>query len=115
MKSTMVRRVLTVGAALMLAATAAATANAVVHDPRAGAGSLFSSGPLMDNGFPTPYKDSNGGRLEACISAADPLCPAAASAHYNPTLPVSFPTNFPDEFFYQLDQAILPVNPANAA
>lgn len=115
MKSTMVRRALTVGAALVLAATAAAAANAVVQDPPGRQGSLVSFGPLMDNGFPTTYKDSNGVRLEACITAADPLCPAAASAHYDPTLPVSFPTNFPDEFFYQLDQAVLPVNPANAA
>jgi hypothetical protein len=115
MKSTMVRRALAVGAALVLAATAAAAANAVVQDPPGRAGSLVSFGPLMDNGFPTTYEDSNGVRLEACITAADPLCPAAASPHYNPDLPLSFPTNFPDEFFYQLDQAVVPANPANPA
>jgi hypothetical protein len=113
MKTTMVRRLLAVGAALAVTATAAAAANAVVQDPPGRAGSLVSFGPLMDNGFPTTYKDSNGVRLEACVDGSDPLCPAAASPHYNPDLPLSFPTNFPDEFFYQLDQAVIPVNPAN--
>ncbi len=116
MKSTLVRRAVTVGAVIALAATAAATANAVVQDPPGRAGSLVSFGPLMDNGFPTSYKDSNGVRLEACITAADPLCAAAAvPGVYDPNLPLSFPTNFPSEFFYQLSSAILPVNPANAS
>src|SRR4051812_26526384 len=116
MKSTMVRRALTVGAVLALAVTAAATANAVVQDPVGQRqGSLVSFGPLMDNGFPTSYKDSHAVRLEACVTGDDPLCAAAASAHYDPNLPVSFPTNFPDEFFYQLSSAVVPVNPANAA
>src|SRR4029077_639786 len=116
MKSTLVRRALTVGAALVLAATAAATANAVVLDDVANRqGSLVSFGPLMDNGFPTTYKDSHAVRLEACVTGDDPLCAAAASASYNPDLPLSFPTNFPDEFFYQLSSAVIPVNPANAA
>ena len=53
MKSTLVRRAVTVGAVIALAATAAATANAVVQDPGGRAGSLVSFGPLMDNGFPT--------------------------------------------------------------
>ncbi len=70
----------------------------------------------MDNGFPTSYKDSNGVRLEACITAADPLCAAAAvPGVYDPNLPLAFPTNFPSEFFYQLSSAVLPVNPANPA
>src|SRR3954451_4386832 len=98
MKPTIPRRVLTAGAALMLAATAAAAANAVVQDPPGRQGSLVSFGPLMDNGFPTTYQDSHGVRLGGFIPAADPLCAAAPSAHYAPTLPVSFPTNFPDEF-----------------
>ena len=114
MKSTLVRRAVTVGAVIALAATAAATANAVVQDPPGRAGSLVSFGPLMDNGFPTSYKDSNGVRLEACITAADPLCAAAAvPGVYDPNLPLSFPTNFPSEFFYQLSSAVLPVNAAN--
>jgi hypothetical protein len=116
MKSTLVRRVATVGAVLALAATAAATANAVVQDPVADRqGSLVSFGPLMDNGFPTSYKDSHAVRLEACVTGDDPLCAAAAGPTYDPDLPLSFPTNFPDEFFYQLASTVVSPNPGNAA
>jgi hypothetical protein len=113
MKSTLVRRLLTGGTALVVVASAAAAAHAVVQDPVGQRqGSLVSFGPLMDNGFPTSYKDSHAVRLEACITGDDPLCAAAASAHYNPDLPLSFPTNFPDEFFYQLASVKVPVNGA---
>src|SRR3954451_15802417 len=116
MKSKYIRRALTVGAALGLAATAAAAANATVLDQVGQRqGSLVSFGPLMDNGFPTTYKDSHAVRLEACVTGDDPLCAAAASASYHPDLPLSFPTNFPDAVFYQLSSAVIPVKPANAA
>ena len=78
MKTNSVRRALTVGAALIVVASAAVAANAVVQDPPNRQGSLASFGPLMDNGFPTSYKDTHGVRLEACITADDPLCAAAA-------------------------------------
>ncbi len=110
MKSNMARRALTVAAALALAATAAAAANAIAVDPgEQRQGSLASFGPLMDNGFPTSYKDSHALRLEACITAADPLCASAAGDTYDPDQPLSFPSNFPDEFFYQLASAKVPV------
>ncbi len=110
MKSNMVRRAITVAAALALAATAAAAANAIAVDPGVQRqGSLVSFGPLMDNGFPTSYKDSHALRLEACITAADPLCASAAGDTYDPDQPLSFPSNFPDEFFYQLASAKVPV------
>src|SRR3954469_23027749 len=123
MKSTMVRRALTVGAALVLAATAAAAANATVLDQVGQRqGSLVSFGPLMDNGFPTSYKDSHAVRLEACIGAVDPLCATPAGDTYDPEQPVSFPDNFPVEFFYHLANALVPGaptgvshRPANAA
>jgi len=109
-KSTLIRRALTVGAALGLAATAVAAANATVLDQVGQRqGSLVSFGPLMDNGFPTSYKDSHAVRLEACIGAEDPLCGTPAGDTYDPELPVSFPDNFPDEFFYQLANAVVPV------
>ena len=114
MKMTLARRLGAVGAALALAATAAVAANATVLDPVAQRqGSLVSFGPLMDNGFPTSYKDSHAVRLEACVTGDDPLCAAAASAHYNPDLPLAFPTNFPDEFFYQLASAKIPIAAGN--
>ena len=110
MKSQLIRRALTVGAALGLAATAAAAANATVLDQVGQRqGSLVSFGPLMDNGFPTSYKDSHGVRLEACIGAEDPLCGTPAGDTYDPEQPVSFPDNFPDEFFYQLASAKIAV------
>ena len=111
MMSNMARRALTVAAALALAATAAAAANAIAVDPgEQRQGSLASFGPLMDNGFPTSYKDSHALRLEACaITAADPLCASAAGDTYDPDQPLSFPNNFPDEFFHQLASAKVPV------
>ena len=113
MTSTLARRIVTVGTALIVTTAVAVAAYATVQDPVGQRqGSLVSFGPLMDNGFPTSYKDSHAVRLEACITADDPLCAAAASAHYNPDLPVSFPTNFPDEFFYQLASTKVPVSGA---
>src|SRR4051812_10902878 len=116
MKTTLVRRAITVCTVLLVAVTAAVGANAIVQDPVATRqGSLVSFGPLMDNGFPTSYKDSKALRLEACITADDPLCAAAAGPTYDPAQPVAFPTNFPEEFFYQLASSVLPVNPAAPA
>jgi hypothetical protein len=106
MKAEFVRRAVTVGAVLVMGATAAVGAYATVLDPVATRqGSLTSFGPLMGNGFPTSYKDSKAVRLEACYTATDPLCPAAGIP--DPAAPVVFPTNFPDEFFYQLASATL--------
>src|SRR4051794_1525721 len=112
MKPPLARGAVPVGAARALAGTAAVAAYATVLDPPGRQGSLASFGPLMDNGFPTSYKDTHAVRLEACITADDPLCASAASDSYNPDLPVSFPSNFPDEFFYQLASAKVPVNSA---
>src|SRR5262249_23521217 len=48
------------------------------------------------NGFPAYYIDSNGLALQPCLGLLfDP-----AVALPDPNLPVSFPANFPDEFFY---------------
>src|SRR3954454_13467940 len=111
MKSKYIRRGLTVGAALGLPAPPAAAANAIVLDPVGQRqGSLASFGPLMDNGFPTSYKDSHAVRLGGRTTPADPLRAAAASDPYDPDQPVSFPDNFPDEFFYQLASAKVPVD-----
>jgi hypothetical protein len=107
MKAKFVRRAVTAGTVLVMVATAAAGAYATVLDPVATRqGSLTSFGPLMDNGFPTSYKDSNAVRLEACYTA-DPLCPGANIP--DTSAPIVFPTNFPDEFFYQLASATLTV------
>ena len=54
------------------------------------------------NGFPKWYLDHNGLQLGQCLdtSAVDPCGLILAGALPNPALPVSFPGNFPGEFFY---------------
>ena len=59
------------------------------------------------NGYPKWYMDGNGLQLAQCLvqSAADPCGLAAAGAVPNPGAAISFPGNFPDEFFYWLANA----------
>jgi hypothetical protein len=65
-------------------------------------GGLTAVGPTSgENGFPVWYKDNNNIRLEPCIDVSDPNCAAAAPLP-DPSKPMSFPDNFPDEMFYQL-------------
>src|SRR3954447_14103552 len=64
-------------------------------------GALTEVGPTAEHGFPAWYRDSNNVRLEACVSD-DPLCPVLADEVPNPDQPISYPDNFPGEFFYQL-------------
>ena len=58
---------------------------------------LFGLGPVDPvHGFPQYYQDSTGLALQPCLDlVCDPALPVP-----DPTLPVSFPNNFPDEFFY---------------
>jgi K319-like protein len=81
----------------------ALTAFAVVVPP-ANTGGLVAVGPVSgDNGFPVWYKDSNGVRLEGCLDGADPLCAFVPGVDFpDANSPISFPNNFPEEFFYQL-------------
>src|SRR5215210_8309181 len=93
--------VATVGAAIALAIPVTAIAVPVAPDtPRTG--SLTQVGPLAGHGFPAWYKDSNGVRLEACVTLDDPLCSTLPDEVPNPDEPISYPDNFPGEFFYQL-------------
>jgi hypothetical protein len=77
----------------------------------ANAGGLTQVGPTSgENGFPAWYKDKNNVRLEPCIDTDDPNCAAGAPLP-DPSQPMSFPDNFPDEMFYQLaDSSILPAD-----
>src|SRR5262245_33412342 len=65
---------------------------------------LQSAGPTdRANGFPRFYVDKAGVGLESCLDVLDPLDSCGlvgAGAVPDPTQPVVFPTNFPDEFFY---------------
>src|SRR5262249_4365122 len=58
---------------------------------------LAAVGPVDPvNGYPAYYIDSNGIALQPCL---DFVCDPALALP-DPNRPVSFPDNFPDEFFY---------------
>lgn len=103
MNRKLTRAVVSTGTVLVLVTTAAVGAFATVMDPGSPRqGSLTQVGPIADNGFPAWYRDSNGLRLEACVTMDDPLCAVTADTVPDPDAPISFPDNFPDEMFYQL-------------
>src|SRR2546427_194147 len=53
------------------------------------------------NGYPRWYLDKNGLQLGQCLDAANPADPCVLAGTFpNPGQPISFPNNFPDEFFY---------------
>ena len=52
-------------------------------------------------GFPNWFQDGNGVRLEQCL-VNDGNCVLLGDAGFNPSLPVSFPTNYPIEAFYSI-------------
>ncbi len=70
---------------------------------------IQAAGPIDPvNGFPVWYQDNNNLALEACLAGpdglADPLCVLPTipplEPNFTPALPISFPNNFPTEFFY---------------
>lgn len=73
--------------------------------PLTRSGQLVEAGPTAEHGFPAWYRDSNGVRLEACTTLDDPLCATLPDEVPDPEAPVSYPDNFPGEFFYQLAAA----------
>src|SRR4051794_18260345 len=77
--------------------------------PSASAAGATSPGIDAVGRFPVWYQDSAANRVEPCIDPADGNCVLAASEFFDPSQPVTFPTNYPDEFFYALaDSAIVP-------
>jgi hypothetical protein len=81
---------------------ASGLAAAAVIPPGVNGPGLAAVGPVSaTDGFPVWYKDNNGLRLEPCIAQSDPFCPARGPLP-DETSPVSFPTNYPDEGFYDL-------------
>jgi hypothetical protein len=111
----MKRKSVVILATLSLVAGAGVAAGAVGLPGVNGPG-LAAVGPVSPvDGFPVWYQDKAGLRLESCgIWTADPMCPAVAPRP-DPASPVSFPTNFPAEGFYQLANAILPTANAGKA
>src|SRR6187455_859924 len=92
-------RAFTVGVAtLTLAASGALVASAVTPPPAHNNNTvgLKQVGPIDEaNGFPIWYKDTNNVKLELCTDPGDPYCIMGEVP--DPSQPVSFPDNFPDE------------------
>ena len=66
---------------------------------------LARVGPVdNNNGFPQWYQDSTGLVLDACLpnlaELTDGTCLVTPDMLASPTSPITFPNNFPDEFFF---------------
>ncbi|MEN9645741.1 MAG: hypothetical protein RL238_2410 [Actinomycetota bacterium] len=70
--------------------------------PASGAGFVPArSAGVSSGGYPLWFQDANGVRAELCLDPADTNCLAPLSGPgYDQNLPLSFPTNYPDELFY---------------
>ncbi len=91
--------VTTLGISVALATNSLAATQVTVKNP----GGLTASGPVnAEYGFPSWYADSTGVRLEPCLNDEDPLCGFLPGDIPNPDVPITFPENFPEEFFYHL-------------
>src|SRR5881628_44238 len=98
-------------AVILLAVIACMALTAGRASAQAAAGLAAVSAVDPANGYPKWYQDKNGLQLTACLDTTTPdpllggadLCGlVAGGAIPNPALPISFPGNFPDEFFYFL-------------
>ena len=97
------RRALTVAVAvvgsIVLVTNSMAATQVTVKNP----GGLTASGPVnAEYGFPSWYSDSLGVRLEPCLDGDNPLCGFLPGDIPDEAVPVAFPDNFPEEFFYHL-------------
>jgi hypothetical protein len=84
-----------------MAASGAVIANAVTPPPAHvnNTVGLKQVGPIDEtNGFPMWYKDTNNVKLELCLDPSDGNCIMGDVP--DPSKPVSFPDNFPDEAFW---------------
>jgi hypothetical protein len=73
---------------------------------------LSARGPVdPEHGFPRWYKDAAGVRLELAFDPQDPRTPAMGDLP-DPAVPARFPDNFPDEAFYFLAEAEVPIGGA---
>src|SRR3954454_8648924 len=89
------------GALMLLAGVAIAGPTGDFLNSSGNTGGLAKDGPVSPaTGFPDWYRDNKGVELEPCMTTLDPNCGGAVPVP-DPTQPTVFPTNFPDEFFYQ--------------
>jgi hypothetical protein len=87
--------VLAAGAVAIAAPTGSFTSSTAAPNP-----GLVAAGPVNGTfGFPDWYRDTNGTNLAPCWDAQDPNCGGAVPTP-DIAAPLSFPDNFPDEFFY---------------
>lgn len=64
------------------------------------------SAGVNQGGFPLWYQDANGVRVVPCLDPAETNCLAPlVGPTYDPALPLSYPSNYPDEFFYSVVDA----------
>lgn len=76
---------------------------------------LATVGPTSPtDGFPVWYRDTNGLALQLCLDPNDPLCNFLPGDVPDPTQPVSFPDNFPEEAFYMLGDASMTTSGGDA-
>jgi hypothetical protein len=103
------RRAVALGAvAFSLVVSGAMVAVAVTPPPAhlGGTVGLKQVGPIDEsNGYPVWYKDTNDVKLELCLDPSDSNCIIGVIP--DPTKPVSFPDNFPDEAFYSSADAAI--------
>src|SRR6185369_14530162 len=79
----------------------------------------FSPNPALDPngvaivGLPAWFQGQDGVAVKPCLDVAK--CALAGTAGFNPALPLSYPTNFPDEaFYFDATNANIPVGTGNA-
>ena len=97
------RRVPVLLAAVVLLLALTGTSLAATQVTVINAGGLTAVGPVnTEIGFPAWYQDRTGTRMEPCLDGSNPLCGFLPGTIPDETLPISFPDNFPAEFFYSL-------------
>src|SRR6185312_14696863 len=85
---------------LAIGAVAIAAPSGLLTPGTGGPQGIVTVGPVNpNNGFPDWYRDTNGVDLQPCLDPQDKFCGGAVAAPDN-TAPITFPDNFPDEFFY---------------
>ena len=85
---------------LTAGAVAIAAPTGILTPGTGGPQGIVTVGPVNpSNGFPDWYRDTNGVDLMPCVDPQDKFCGGAVAAPDN-TAPITFPDNFPDEFFY---------------
>jgi K319-like protein len=92
----------------------AGPSGALLEGGEQASGGVERFGPINPvNGFPDWYRDTNGEEVEPCISNSDPMCNGPLEVP-DVNEDVSFPDNFPEEFFYFTGEASLTANGGNA-